>query len=111
MSSAARTKFHLLSIALLSFLYCGCIHASEAQAADGVSAATRRLYPDRAFRIGLIELSDTQKVKGLVARSVKELRKAFFPYQIEIQQYASRDLEQAIKSKSVDAFIAISFFY
>ena len=111
MSSAARTKFHLLSIALLSFLYCGCIHASEAQAADGVSAATRRLYPDRAFRIGLIELSDTQKVKGLVARSVKELRKAFFPYQIEIQQYASRDLEQAIKSKSVDAFIASSGFY
>ena len=81
-----------------------------AQTIDGVSAATRQLYPDRPFRIGLIELSDSHKVTGLVAKSVKELRKAFYPYQINIQQFSSGDLENAIRNKEVDAFIASSGF-
>lgn len=82
-----------------------------AQTIDGVSAATRQLYPDRPFRIGLIELSDSHKVTGLVAKSVKELRKAFYPYQINIQQFSSGDLENAIRNNEVDAFIASSGFY
>lgn len=82
-----------------------------AQTIDEVSAATRQLYPDRPFRIGLIELSDSHKVTGLVAKSVKELRKAFYPYQINIQQFSSGDLENAIRNKEVDAFIASSGFY
>ena len=98
-----------IKVGLWSFLAFGVsLSNAFAQTIDGVSAATRQLYPDRPFRIGLIELSDSHKVTGLVARSVEELRKAFHPYQINIQQFASRDLENAIRNKEVDAFIASS---
>ncbi len=110
MLSSLYTWRHLLALVCLGAACC-----SQPQAAvdspEVVSAATWQLYPDRAFRIGLIELSDTHKEKGLVARSVQELRKVFFPYQIEIRQYSSRALEHAIKTKDVDAFIASSGFY
>ena len=78
---------------------------------DGISAATRRLYPDRPLRIGLIELSDASKVTGLVAKSVRALREAFHPYQIDIEEFSSAELEKAILDRTVDAFIASSGFY
>lgn len=78
---------------------------------DGISAATRRLYQDRPLRIGLIELSDASKVTGLVAKSVRALREAFHPYQIDIEEFSSAELEKAIRDRTVDAFIASSGFY
>lgn len=99
-----RTAFAALLLSVVGACFAG-------EPVDAVSASTRALYPDRAFRIGIIELSDTQHVKSLVRRSVEELRKAFYPYEIEITTYPSRALEEAIEKKEVDAFIASSGFY
>ena len=85
--------------------------AFGADAVDAVSAVTRRLYPDRPFRIGLIELSDTQLVQGFLKKSVQALRKAFHPYQIDIKEFSSRALEEAVRKGEVDAFIASSGFF
>ena len=79
--------------------------------ADAVSTASARLYPDRPFRIGIIELSDIHRIEWLKKRTVDRLKKAFAPYRIEILQMTSRELEAAVKDEVVDAFIASSGFY
>ena len=86
--------------------------AAEASASpDAVSAASAQLAREgRPFRIGLIELSDVQRVEFLTARTIKHL-KAASPVPIEIQTFTSRELESAVREKRVDAFIASSRFY
>ncbi len=99
----------LLSI---TALFCSLTaSATEPPEADAVSTASAHLYPDRPFRIGLIELSDIHRLEWLKTRTVDRLKKAFAPYRIEILQMSSRALETAIKEETVDAFIASSGFY
>lgn len=78
---------------------------------DAVTSATRALYPDRAFRIGIIDLSDARGEAGILSDTIERLREAFAPYRIEVAGYSSRELETAICTGSVDAFIASSGFY
>lgn len=80
-------------------------------AIDAVSAASTSLYPNRPFRIGVIELSDIHRIDWLRERTFNRLRAAFAPYQIDIVTLSSEKLEKAVKEKSVDAFIASSGFY
>ena len=99
----------LLSI---TALFCSLTaSAAEPPEADAVSTASAHLYPDRPFRIGLIELSDIHRLEWLKTRTVDRLKKAFAPYRIEILQMSSRALEAAIEEEAVDAFIASSGFY
>ena len=86
-------------------------YAAPPPEADAVSTASARLYPDRPFRIGIIELSDIHRLEWLKTRTVDRLKKAFAPYRIEILQMSSRALEAAIEEEAVDAFIASSGFY
>lgn len=69
------------------------------------------LYADRPFRIGIIELSQIERIHNLVETSVDRLRKVFHPYQIDVKVYSSRELEKAIKSGEIDAFIASPGFF
>lgn len=99
----------LLSI---TALFCSLTaSAAEPPEADAVSTASAHLYPDRPFRIGLIELSDIHRLEWLKTQTVDRLKKAFAPYRIEILQMSSRALEAAIEEEAVDAFIASSGFY
>ncbi len=97
---------------LLLLLLAAAALAAEASAnPDAVSAASAQLArEDRPFRIGLIELSDIQRVEFLTARTIEHL-KAASPVPIEIQTFTSRELESAVREKRVDAFIASSGFY
>lgn len=90
---------------------CLALLSARAEALDALSAPTQQLYVDRPDRIGLIELSDGHRIESLLKKSLEELRKAFDPYRIEIEQFSSTALEQAIREKRVDAFIASSGFY
>lgn len=111
MSGGRSIKILLSSALCVCNLFCTFASAADNLSAEAISTATKRLYPDRAFRIGLIELSALHQVSGMVSKSVKELQKSFFPYQIDIQQLSSRELEKAIKERTVDAFITSSGFY
>lgn len=85
--------------------------AGAAPAVDGVSSSSVRLFPERAFRIGIISLSDNEHVEDIVSETVTRLRKNFAPYVIDFREYTSRELERAVKKGEVDAFIASSGFY
>ena len=78
---------------------------------DAVTTASARLYPDRPFRIGVIELSDIHRLNWLESRTVQRLKKAFAPFEIHVERMSSSDLEHAVKAGEVDAFIASSGFY
>lgn len=99
-----------LSGLLASLFLLGAAFASED--VDGMSSASARLYADRPFRIGIISLSEPYiQHNEFIAASVERLQKAFSPYSIEFREYKSRDLEEAVRSKSIDAFIASSGFF
>lgn len=100
----------LIGMACVQVGLCGETPAAH-EPLDAVSAATRALYPDRSFRIGLIELSDIHQTQGLVAHSVEVLQQAFYPYQIEVKEFSSGELEEAVRTGQVDAFIASSGFF
>lgn len=97
--------------ALVMLIFSGSPALCSERNPDALSAASAKLYADRPFRIGIIRLSDTHTMTGIVTRTVTQLREAFAPYTIDITEYSSKDLEDAIRSKQVDVFIASSGFF
>ncbi len=97
---------------LLSLLFAFAATTAQASVSpDAVSAASARLAAEgRPFRIGLIELSDIQRVEFLTARTIARLKTAS-PVPIEFQTFTSQELEKAVREKRIDAFIASSGFY
>jgi signal transduction histidine kinase/ABC-type amino acid transport substrate-binding protein len=96
---------------VLAMLPVLCFGQGGAPAPDAVSASSVRLYEDRPFRIGIIELSSTDDMRRFVRESVNVLRNAFAPFQIDFQEYSSAELEEAVRTGRVDAFIASAGFY
>lgn len=95
----------------VAFCISAFITSSANASTDGVSAASAHLYTDRPFRIGIIELSDTQRFERLTQRTIPYLKNAFAPYVIDVKTLSSEDLENAVKNRTIDAFIASSGFY
>lgn len=96
---------------LLALLLALSAAAGSALAIDALSAPSVELYRDRPFRIGIIELSNSEDVRRFVDASVGVLRNAFAPFEIDIREYPSAELEEAVRTGRVDAFVASAGFY
>jgi two-component system, LuxR family, sensor histidine kinase TtrS len=90
----------------------GTPQSAPAAGADGVSGASVSLFPVRPLKLGIIGLTPGSDYSPILENTVAALRKAFAPYEIEVQ-YAvkSEKLEAEIRAGTIDAFIASSGFY
>lgn len=117
-----RGRFRTLALAALLAAGASCAAAEPIEPAlagtapaaetDAVTGASVSLFPVRPLKLGIIGLTPTSDYSPVLENTVAALRRAFAPYEIEVQ-YAvkSAKLEAEIRAGTIDAFIASSGFY